>query len=296
MRLLGLQYDGSENLAENTITYLNAKRRTVSCYRRAVHESKELIIPPQYSADYSSLKELIEQGDDLTHYLNLSRDMPRGRAGRNDKALNAWGLHHLHLRPDGTDHVLLVRITDTDIFVIKALPHGEETWVDTSLLQILRENWPGMDTGEIAGVYAPTLTATERANLRRNNINFFVPMPDGSVHMGARGGISVSGRCILDVRDSQLILAQLAHWQRVVEENEANLHSALNVQRDEEFWIRMRFNNGGWRLYEAKKNVEIRLTIQPIDARAESDFVSGHLDSAIRRALDDKKNDRVRPF
>lgn len=33
----------------------------------------------------------------------------------------------------------------------------------------------------------------------------------------------------------------------------------------------------------------------PVDARVESDLSAGRLDAAIERALDDEKNDRVRP-
>jgi hypothetical protein len=35
---------------------------------------------------------------------------------------------------------------------------------------------------------------------------------------------------------------------------------------------------------------------QPIDARIQSDLAAGRLDNAIRRALDDEKNGRVRPL
>ena len=35
---------------------------------------------------------------------------------------------------------------------------------------------------------------------------------------------------------------------------------------------------------------------QPIDARVQADLAQGRLDSAIERALDDEKDDRVRPL
>jgi hypothetical protein len=35
---------------------------------------------------------------------------------------------------------------------------------------------------------------------------------------------------------------------------------------------------------------------QPIDTRANSDLAGGHLDNAIRRALDDEKNGSVQPL
>lgn len=59
---LGLQYESSESPEENTITYLNAKRRTIPRRKRTVHESKELNIPPDHLTDYSLLKKVMRKG------------------------------------------------------------------------------------------------------------------------------------------------------------------------------------------------------------------------------------------
>jgi len=299
MPVFGLQYDRAETLEENTIGYLNAKRRIVPRRKRTVHESKEVRIQilSKYWAEYSSLKKLISEGGDLIPY--LSHDIRKKRADKNDGILNTWGLHHLHFLPNGTLDVLLVRITETDVFVIKMLPHGSETWVDTSLLRILHENWPDATVGKVVGIQGEPLTPTQRINLRRKNVNFATTMPDGTVYLAPGGGVSGSGRCSLDVTLSDWIFQNLAYWQRVVEENETNLRSALNVSCGEELRIRMKFDNGEWRLYEVNGNREIRLIIksqQPTDARAKSDIAGECLDSAIQRALDDEKNDRVRPL
>ena len=119
----GLEYAPSKSAEENTIRYLNAKRRIARSTGRTIHESKELCIPIEYVADYSSLRRLLlTEGGDLKPY--LSRDIRKKRADKNDGILNAWGIQHLHFRPEGTGHVLFVKITDADIFVIQAAPHG----------------------------------------------------------------------------------------------------------------------------------------------------------------------------
>ncbi len=264
MAAYGSAYDPSENLRENTVTYLNAKRRIVPRCKRAVQESKELQIPPQHSTDYGGLKKLISEGGDLTPY--LSHDIQKKRADKNDGVLNSWGFHYLHFSPKGDIDVLFVRITETDVFVLKTLPHGRgypETWVDTELLRIMHENWPDAAVGMVVGIRGESPMPTERTNLRSKNVNFATTMPDGTVYLAPGGGITGSGRCSLDVSASDYLLSQLPHWQRVVEENETDLRSALNVPSPKELCIRMRFDNGEWRLYQADANREIRLIVTP---------------------------------
>src|ERR1022692_460676 len=143
MAICGLNYDHSRTLEENTMRYLNAHRRIPITAPRAVLESRELSVPQEYEADYVALRSLISSGGDLKPY--LSRDIiKKKRPDKNDGLLNAWGIQHLHFRPwpESTAHILLCKITDTDVFVVQALPHDHDVWVDTSLLQILHDNWP----------------------------------------------------------------------------------------------------------------------------------------------------------
>jgi hypothetical protein len=263
----GSPYDPATSLKDNTITYLNAKRRSVPPLRRIVRESKELQIPVKHSADYLALKKLIGEGGDLSPY--LSREIRKNRADRNDAMLNNWGFHHLHFSPRGDRDVLFVRITETDAFVIQALPHGpdnSETWVDTELLRILHENWPDAAVGKILGIHGESLMPTQRINLRNKNCNFATTMPDGTVYLAPGGGVSASGRCSLDVRDSDLIFRGLAFWQKVVEENEAKLRSPLNAPVSEELSLKMmKFGNDECWLYEQTRKKIIHLTAKLTD-------------------------------
>jgi len=263
---LGLRYSMPSTFEQNTIAFLNARRRTVPRRPRIVHESREFRSQSlgQHAMDYLALKKLINEGGDLTSY--LSRDVQRSRAGENDKALNTWGLQHLHFRPSGTRDVLFVRITDSAVFVVKFLPHGSqhrETWVDPSLLRILHDNWPDASaTRELRGITPEPLSSDQRIALRKNNVNFAVAMQDGTAHMGAEVGITAAGRCIQDMLDCDRIFAELDRWQRVVEENESAIRSALKVAAPEELWIRMKFEEDGCWFYEAVRNVRLALHTQ----------------------------------
>jgi hypothetical protein len=98
---LGLRYSATSTLEQNTIAFLNARRRNVPRRPRVVQESCEFLGQNlgQHATDYLALKKLISEGGDLTP--SLSRDVLRSRAEKNDKTLNSWGVHHLHFRPGG---------------------------------------------------------------------------------------------------------------------------------------------------------------------------------------------------
>jgi len=262
---LGLRYSTTSTLEQSTITFLNARRRSVPPRPRVVHESRKFRAQNlgQHATDYLALKELVSEGGDLTLY--LSREVRRSCADKNDKTLNAWGLHHLHFRPSGTRDVLFVRVTDSAVFVTKLLPHGSqqtETWVDPSLLRILHDNWPESASRELHGIAPEVLTSDQRTALRKGNVNFAVAMQDGTPHIVAEVGITAAGRCLQNLLDCDRIFAELDRWQQIVEENEAAIRSALNVPPPEELWIRMRFEEDGCRFYEALRNVRIALHTQ----------------------------------
>jgi hypothetical protein len=262
MSAYNLQFDESASLEANMDRYLNAKRRIPRQTRRVVHESRELCIPREYAACYSALKELMNDGGDLKPYLSRDIDKKK-RADRNDGVLNAWGIQHLHFLPSGTPDVLLVKITDANVFVIQTLPHDRDVWVNTSLLQILHDNWPEMAEGQGAGIQGESRTVAERLSLRDRNANFASTMADGTVYVSPGGGVVASGRCVSDIRAGDQILTELANCQKLLEGNEGNLRVALNMSPTEDLSIKMIVENDGCWLYEPTKHVRLSLTIQP---------------------------------
>jgi hypothetical protein len=263
MAICGLNYDHSRTLEENTMRYLNAHNRRIPITaRRAVHESRELSVPQEYEADYEALKSLISSGGDLKPC--LSRDIHKNkRPDKNDGLLDAWGIQHLHFRPEGTAHILLCRITDTDVFVVQALPHDHDVWVDTSLLQILHDNWPDeLAAGKWHGVPAEALPSSERLRLRNQNANFATTMRDGTVYLAPGGGLMASGDCSEVRTDCDKIFAELTYWQEIVRSNEARFGVALNWPVSKELSIRMVFKDRECCLYEPTTGSRLSLTVQ----------------------------------
>ena len=244
--------------------YLNAHNRRIPITaRRAVHESRELSVPQEYEADYEALKSLISSGGDLKPH--LSRDIHKKKSpDKNDGLLNAWGIQHLHFRPEGTAHILLCRITETDVFVVQALPHDHDVWVDTSLLQILHDNWPEeIAAGKWHGVPGEAMPSSERLSLRNQNANFATTMRDGTVYLAPGGGLMASGDCSEDRTDCDKIFAELACLQEVVRSNAVRFRTALNWPSSKELSIKMIFEDRDCWLYEPTTRSRVSLTIQP---------------------------------
>jgi hypothetical protein len=263
MPALGLRHDPALSAEDNTLRYLNVKRRTPRQAPRSVHEARELKIPPAHADNYAVLKKLIWDGGDLIPY--LSRDIRNSLADKNDRLLNAWGIHHLHFCPNGARDVLFAKFTDTEAFVLQSLPHGAgypDTWVETSLLEILHNNWPEVAGGRITGIAGEVLTSSQRVALRRRNANFATEMPDGTVYLGD-GGLTASGNCLFDVRESDKVFADLVYWQKVIEDNEANIREALGVPLPQELSIKLMVTPDSCWLYEPVRQRRLSLTFQP---------------------------------
>jgi len=138
----------------------------------------------------------------------LSRDIQKKRADESDQLLDAWGIQHLHFKPEGTDWVLFAKITDSDIFVLQALQHGRgfpAPWVNTLLLQIVHDNWPEAAGGKVVGPPGESLTAREMTALRgKMNANFCEPrlwMAVSTQRLGRKS--RAFGRCFSDVCDGR---------------------------------------------------------------------------------------------
>jgi hypothetical protein len=261
-------YVQSRTLEDNTMRYLNAHRRIPITAPRTVHESRELSVPQEHQAGYEALKTLITTGGDLKPY--LSRDiLKKKRPDKNDRLLNSWGVQHLHLRPlpaEGALYILLCRITGTDVFVIQALPHGHDhdTWVvDTSLLQIMHDNWPEeIAAGKCYGIGGEAASSSERLALRNQSANFATTMTDGTVYLAPGGGLMASGDCSEDRSNCDKIFAELASWQDVVKRNAAHFRAALNWPPSKELSIRMMFEDRDCWLYEPTTGSAVSLTIE----------------------------------
>jgi hypothetical protein len=247
----GLEYKEKLSPEDNTIRFLNAySRRIPSAKPRTVHPSKELVIPPRFQQDYEALVALIEAGGDLKPYLSR-HIVKRKRPDWPDPLLNSWGIQHLHFRIEGTDHLLFCVITDFDVFLIQVLPHVEEEWVNTQLIQILHDNWPETIARANHRLMKPEAFSTsKRQSLRSYNANFAVTVADGTVYLPLAGGTTASGDSIEDHYNCRKIFDELKFWQETVVSNVVAIRSSLNMLDSIKLAVHMAFDNRVCCFYE----------------------------------------------
>jgi hypothetical protein len=257
MTELRFKYDVLISLEENTIRYLNAKRRIVSNKPRSIHESKELCIHAKHSEAYDNLKRLISEGRDLRPY--LSRETRK--ANRNDLLLNVCGVHHLHFLPAGTKDILFVRFTDTDAYIIQAFPHGRDhsdVWVNTQLIEVLHNNWPEIIASyKLANIRGEYLATEERLTIRKNHGNAIINVSDSTCYF--LGGIMASGTCIYDRINCDKIIAGLTEYEDWVKTNEDNFRVALKISEAEPLSIKLIIEDQEYWLYEPVRKARFQL-------------------------------------
>jgi hypothetical protein len=258
-----LQFDESRMLDENTMRYLNAyNRRIPRTVPRTVHESRELSIPHAFEQDYVALKEAMRLGTDLRPY--MSRDfIKKRRPDKNDGLLNSWGIQHFHFRPEGTDHLLFCKVTDSDIFIIQVLPHDPDVWVDDRLIEILHTNWPEeIKAGKLHGISPEAFPADKRFALRNQNTNLPITTSDNTVYLAPGGGLMASGDNSEDRLNCTKIFAELDYWQKLVINNVADIRTALNWDDPSIMLsIRMMFDNREYCIYEATAGTRITFNL-----------------------------------
>jgi hypothetical protein len=239
-----LKYKDRLSPEDNTIRFLNAYNRRIPAAKpRVVHQSKELVIPPQFQQDYEALVALIKAGNDLKPYLSR-HIVKRKRPDWPDPLLNSWGIQHLHFRIEGTDHLLFCVITDSDVYLIQVLPHVEKEWVNTQLVQILHDNWPKTIARANHSLMKPeSFSTSKRQSLRSYNANFVVTVADGTVYLPLAGGTTASGDSIEDHYNCRKIFDELKFWQETVALSVLAIRSSLNMLDAKKLTIHMAFDN-----------------------------------------------------
>lgn len=95
---------------------------------------------------------------------------------------------------------------------MQVLPHGKDhrdVWVNTSLIEIIHNNWPDTIVHMKSGLSCSTLTLAERLTLRKKNVNANIAVSDGAVYFSPGGGRMSNGASITDFMELQRIYRDL---------------------------------------------------------------------------------------
>ncbi|WMJ88903.1 hypothetical protein [Anaerocolumna sp. MB42-C2] len=262
MVILGKLYNQSATIEWNTTNYLNLKRIVISNNKRTIHESKELCVPSKHANDYEEIKKMIRNGNDLYPY--LSRKLEKDENFK-ELMLNDWGITHLHFKRKGTEYVLFTMFTETDAYVIQAMPHGKKyplVWVNSELLEILHNNWPELiDVYKARMITGDHLEPKEKYVLRYNGVNTLITTKDGSTYYPFGGGICTSGYNIYDVIDTDKIIDTLSKEEDFERSNESDFRKTLKISEEENLTIKLIFEKTGCWLYEPDRKIKFNLFI-----------------------------------
>ncbi len=169
--------------------YFNAMKRRIQPRPRNVVRAADFTTPPQFISVVDAIQTKFETGVDLRPH--LSRKIVKVNA--KDLMMYEWGIHHLHLSltPNpryggnlvmGTKELLFAYVTTDTAYFLAILDHTH--WSNQQLIQVVWDNWPDLlrpfvFAGALDVSYNPS--QSERANLRKANINTTTKLRDGEI-------------------------------------------------------------------------------------------------------------------
>lgn len=232
--LLGFSYDENRDVTDNSINLFNLRRRLPKEIPRKVVFSKEFVCPSENKKGLDSLVRKIEKGQCLIP--SLSKTI--SKADYNDATLDDWGIHHFHLGEhevsgviERTKNVAFVIVLDDCALFLQVLAHGKghsNVWVNTTLIEIIHNNWPNAISHMKTQVSGSELTFSERSTLRKKNVNVDIKVADGTVYFSPGGGRMSNGASMNDFMNLQIVYRDLDYLEALVAQEAAQIKSKIS--------------------------------------------------------------------
>lgn len=183
--------------------YLNVLRRKIDPKPRTTKKSRTFSCPSEYEAGFNALVATSEAGGDLRPYQSMGVENDTF----DDGLLNDFGVQHFHLGEvlyarnpafmDRTGPLLYARVTDTALYCLFVLPHGE--WANQMLLDIMHEDFTELtdnttvkNTADAGSGARYTYSDKEVQKMRDAGINVVSQRWDGKRTFPPGGGVTLS--------------------------------------------------------------------------------------------------------
>jgi len=234
---MGYTVPANTDEREVALLYFNALFRRLPKKPRKIWRSPELQCPAKLQNGLKWLENKVTSGGDLNPH--LSRKTPK--LDYDDALLNDWGIFHFHLGTryitkgkqtglvEGTDPVLLARVTDTEFYAVCTGNH-QNGWADLNWLEILHKNWP-KSIEQFKQPQAKALSqVVDRATVealragqgkKSGKINAPIRLQDGTIYSQFGGGYTSDGRSLVVVMTVNQRVAELRHLEKFVRNNTA---------------------------------------------------------------------------
>lgn len=204
---LGYLLPGTDDAETVFFKLRSVERRSVSIKAREIFVSKEFTCPSEHVAGMEELKRRIKAGEDIKPHLSKGIF----NADYEDALLTDWGVLHFHLGIDPhedipglverTGPVLFALVTEDAFHLIDVKGHG--SWASKDLIEIVHSNWPELIARfKINGILGAEQEPDEkgRKKLRKNAINTFVTVSDGTIYYPPGMGFVSNGKSLEDTR------------------------------------------------------------------------------------------------
>lgn len=248
---LGYPIDKLSDPAQISIAYFNAIKRRVPIKIRKLFKAKEFSCPNELNAGLQIIENNIKNGDDINPH--LSRGLKKVKF--DDYLLNDWGIYHFHLGSEAdsdgyikrTGPVLFGFMTHDSFYEINVYNHGN--WTNIELIEIVHNNWPYLlekfrldDVIQMA--YKPNSSIIK--DFRKNQINSFIQVSDGTVYSQPGLGYATDGTAV----EVSLATIRYKHFIRHLQK------SVMDHLLDE---IKKELNKVG---YSEGEDIELKLCIE----------------------------------
>jgi len=224
-------YDIASNETPEKIEriYFNLFQRQIERRPRSVLIAREFTCPDEHRIAVKKLLEKAKIGDDLVPYQSRTLNLKK-KAEAKDAVLFHWGIHHLHLRPEGgLDELLFVRVTPDHLYVIKFGDHKK--WFDMDALRIIHRNWPESIANFRApdSIHCDEFTDDQIENLVGKNVNFLLSL-DGICYFPWGGGTVSAGFNFDTIRK----MVYMREWVHRLEEEAYGLRAKIITEAKKE--------------------------------------------------------------
>jgi len=229
---LGYKVDPKLDTRSISETYFNLQRLRISATPRMVLISREFSCPADLTSGLELIKDKASKGEDLRPHQSCEFADPN----YNDRLLNDWDIHHLHLgiqiQANGfverTGPVLFARVTHDTFYLLDVMHHGHghQPWIKKILVEIIHKNWPdSIAECRLKGIVDIEFNPSEQeiGQLRKANINTMLKMDDGTIYGPLGGGFIGSGISLEVVEESNYHFHLIDRIERYVKDNHSGL-------------------------------------------------------------------------
>ena len=227
----GYKIADNEKPEKIELAYFNVQQRQIEPKPREVLIAREFACPNEHKDAVDLLLKKARIGENLvphqSRFLNLKK-----KAAAKDAVLFHWGIHHLHLRPEGgLNELLFVRVTQDHFFVIKFGDHDK--WFDMDALRIIHRNWPESISKFRTpdSMHCDEFTNEQIENLVGKNANFLLSL-DGVCYFPLGGGTVSAGFNIDTIRRMDYLHA----WVRRLEKEACELRMKIIAEAKKKGW------------------------------------------------------------